>query len=136
MKSIKKVALWGGGTLLLLAITSGGSGQQNLSPTTFSPSSVQHLELESSTDELKQKAQLQPPEQSVQNAVPTSSGDPALSNDNHYTNSVGDEIHSPATTTDNSVPAGATAQCADGTYSFSQHRSGTCSRHGGVAEWL
>jgi len=33
-------------------------------------------------------------------------------------------------------PPGATAKCKDGTYSFSQHRSGTCSRHGGVAVWL
>jgi hypothetical protein len=35
-----------------------------------------------------------------------------------------------------STPAGATARCRDGTYSFSQHRSGTCSHHGGVAAWL
>ncbi|KKW22752.1 MAG: hypothetical protein UY67_C0036G0002 [Candidatus Kaiserbacteria bacterium GW2011_GWA2_52_12] len=35
-----------------------------------------------------------------------------------------------------SAPAGATAQCRDGTYSFSQNRRGTCSHHGGVAEWL
>lgn len=34
------------------------------------------------------------------------------------------------------APAGASARCNDGTYSFSQHRSGTCSHHGGVAEWL
>lgn len=33
-------------------------------------------------------------------------------------------------------PPGATAVCRDGTYSFSQSRSGTCSRHGGVARWL
>ena len=33
-------------------------------------------------------------------------------------------------------PPGATARCRDGTYSFSQHRSGTCSYHGGVAAWL
>jgi hypothetical protein len=33
-------------------------------------------------------------------------------------------------------PPGATAQCRDGTYSYSQHRSGTCSHHGGVARWL
>jgi hypothetical protein len=33
-------------------------------------------------------------------------------------------------------PAGATALCNDGTYSFSQTRSGTCSHHGGVATWL
>jgi hypothetical protein len=33
-------------------------------------------------------------------------------------------------------PAGASARCRDGTYSFSEHRRGTCSHHGGVAEWL
>ena len=33
-------------------------------------------------------------------------------------------------------PAGATALCKDGTYSFSTTRSGTCSHHGGVASWL
>lgn len=32
-------------------------------------------------------------------------------------------------------PNGATARCRDNTYSSSAHRSGTCSRHGGVAEW-
>jgi Protein of unknown function (DUF3761) len=31
--------------------------------------------------------------------------------------------------------AGATAVCADGTWSYSQHRSGTCSSHGGVHWW-
>jgi hypothetical protein len=36
----------------------------------------------------------------------------------------------------NTDPAGATAKCKDGTYSKSQHHSGTCSSHGGVAEWL
>lgn len=35
-----------------------------------------------------------------------------------------------------SAPAGASAQCRDGSYSFSAHRQGTCSRHGGVARWL
>ena len=33
-------------------------------------------------------------------------------------------------------PPGATALCRDGTYSFSQTHSGTCSHHGGVAQWL
>lgn len=31
--------------------------------------------------------------------------------------------------------SGASAKCADGTLSYSAHRRGTCSRHGGVAEW-
>ncbi len=34
------------------------------------------------------------------------------------------------------APAGATAQCNDLTYSMSQHRKGTCSRHKGVKTWL
>jgi hypothetical protein len=34
------------------------------------------------------------------------------------------------------APPGATARCNDGTYSFSQTHSGTCSHHGGVAAWL
>src|SRR5438093_10753380 len=42
----------------------------------------------------------------------------------------------PAVALGASAPPGATAQCRDGTYSFSQHHSGTCSHHGGVARWL
>lgn len=34
------------------------------------------------------------------------------------------------------LPSGATAICRDGTFSFSAHRRGTCSHHGGVARWL
>jgi Protein of unknown function (DUF3761) len=48
-----------------------------------------------------------------------------------YTNGYGAETHSPSFDP-YGPPAGATARCADGTYSFSQHRSGTCSHHGGV----
>jgi hypothetical protein len=33
-------------------------------------------------------------------------------------------------------PTGATAICNDGSYSFSQHRRGTCSSHGGVREFI
>jgi len=51
-----------------------------------------------------------------------------------YVNSVGNTVCSPYAS--NSAPAGATAQCIDGTYSFSQSRSGTCSHHGGVSTWL
>jgi hypothetical protein len=32
--------------------------------------------------------------------------------------------------------SGPTALCNDGTYSYSTHRQGTCSHHGGVAQWL
>lgn len=66
--------------------------------------------------------------------VPTSVPASGLSNDNTYTNSAGNTVHSPAYS--NSVPAGASAICGDGTYSFSQSRRGTCSGHGGVSQWL
>jgi hypothetical protein len=42
----------------------------------------------------------------------------------------------PTATAGNTDPTGATAKCKDGTYSKSQHHSGTCSSHGGVADWL
>ena len=42
----------------------------------------------------------------------------------------------PTATAGNTDPTGATAKCKDGTYSKSKHHSGTCSSHGGVAEWL
>lgn len=54
----------------------------------------------------------------------------------HYQNAAGNDVHSPAHTKSGEAPAGASAQCRDGTYSFSQSRRGTCSRHGGVGSWL
>lgn len=54
----------------------------------------------------------------------------------HYRAKDGHEVHSPARSTHDQVPAGASAKCRDGTYSFSQHRRGTCSHHGGVGSWL
>jgi hypothetical protein len=52
----------------------------------------------------------------------------------YYTNVNGNRVQAP--TYYDSPPAGACAQCEDGTYSFSQNRRGTCSRHGGVRIWL
>jgi hypothetical protein len=51
-----------------------------------------------------------------------------------YTNVDGNLAHTPMRAP--SAPSGASAKCSDGTYSFSQHRSGTCSHHGGVGLWL
>jgi hypothetical protein len=53
-----------------------------------------------------------------------------------YVNSRGEWVPSPVRTLDGRAPAGASAHCRDGTYSFSRSRRGTCSHHGGVAEWL
>lgn len=58
-----------------------------------------------------------------------------LSSDTEYKNVNGSDVHSPAYST-NGVPAGASARCSDGTYSFSMNHRGTCSHHGGVDQWL
>lgn len=50
-----------------------------------------------------------------------------------YVNTYGNTVCSPYSSS--SIPAGASAQCVDGSYSFSQSRRGTCSHHGGVAVW-
>ena len=52
----------------------------------------------------------------------------------HYVNSSGNCVLRPTDAAH--APGGPSAKCKDGTFSSSQHRSGTCSRHGGVAEWL
>jgi len=74
------------------------------------------------------------PDITSESTSPSSSDN--LSNDSTYVNSDGNTVHSPAYSEDDSVPAGATARCSDGTYSFSQHARGTCSYHGGVSQWL
>jgi hypothetical protein len=51
-----------------------------------------------------------------------------------YVNVDGKRVPSPVFS--DTKPAGATARCRDGSYSFSQHRQGTCSHHGGVATWF
>ena len=51
-----------------------------------------------------------------------------------YINSAGHRVPRPCDY--DSAPSGATAKCADGTYSYSESRRGTCSHHGGVAKWL
>ena len=51
----------------------------------------------------------------------------------YYTNSIGQRVHRPVRASQ--APSGASAQCRDGSWSFSQHRQGTCSHHGGVGTW-
>jgi len=52
----------------------------------------------------------------------------------YYKNSEGRCVQRPVKSS--TAPAGATAKCQDGSYSFSRNHRGTCSHHGGVAQWL
>jgi hypothetical protein len=53
-------------------------------------------------------------------------------NNNYYVNSSGHLVHLPSCGKEHQKR---TAECRDGSVSFSEHRSGTCSYHGGVAHW-
>jgi len=75
----------------------------------------------------------QQPQQSAQNVT---NGSTALIEQGSYINREGNSVHRPAHTVSGAVPAGATAQCRDASYSFSQNHRGTCSHHGGVSRWL
>lgn len=61
-------------------------------------------------------------------------GKPNCTNNGTYVNSKGQTVPRPENCS--AAPNGATAQCRDGSYSFSQSRRGTCSHHGGVAKWF
>ncbi|HEY4160665.1 MAG TPA: DUF3761 domain-containing protein [Candidatus Saccharimonadales bacterium] len=74
-----------------------------------------------------------PATETVSTPAPTPAPQPVCTNGT-YVNSGGNTVCSPEAAP--TTPTGATAQCIDGTYSFSQTHSGTCSHHGGVAEWL
>jgi hypothetical protein len=53
-------------------------------------------------------------------------------NNRYYENSSGHIVHSPSCGSEHQRQ---TAVCRDGSVSYSEHHSGTCSHHGGVAEW-
>jgi len=59
---------------------------------------------------------------------------PGCTNNGTYVNNKGQTVKRPENCS--AVPQGATAQCRDGSYSFSESRRGTRSHHGGVAKWL
>jgi predicted RNA-binding Zn-ribbon protein involved in translation (DUF1610 family) len=53
-------------------------------------------------------------------------------NNNYYVNSTEHLVHSPSCGEEHEKR---TAECRDGSVSFSEHHRGTCSYHGGVAHW-
>lgn len=92
---------------------------------------------EKSTAEIEAETPVQETELEPQPAAPhsttTAPASEACTNGT-YVNAEGNTVCRPEESP--TAPAGATAECKDGTYSFSESRSGTCSHHGGVARWL
>lgn len=91
------------------------------------------LALGLSTAAIGQHAQ---PASSQQGTRSVTNGSTELVEQGTYVNRDGIVVHDPAHTVSGAVPPGASAQCRDGSYSFSLHHSGTCSHHGGVSKWL
>jgi hypothetical protein len=84
-------------------------------------------------------SQTQPSSQPSANPTAISNAKPKqaqvnCTNNGTYVNSRGQTVQRPENCS--GAPKGATAQCGDGSYSFSQSRRGTCSHHGGVAKWF
>ncbi len=102
------------------------------------PASVVTTTVPAPTTQAATQAAVAPPVQQAPVApvvqTPAQAAPPAACDGDYYVNSDGNCVHRPEQAP--AAPAGATAKCQDGTYSFSQHRSGTCSHHGGVAAWL
>jgi len=89
----------------------------------------QHLVTQTATQAPSGSSAAQPSDTSHADSAKTSCAD----NGTHV-NSKGRTVPRPENCS--ATPKGATAQCRDGTYSFSKSRRGTCSHHGGVAKWL
>jgi hypothetical protein len=148
MNNKLKIFLWAIGTIWVISLFSGSNNSiQSAQSINASDSSTVQEEIAPSEEYSVPSTDIEDPSEdtyddsssydsSSDDSETEDTSDSGLSNDDTYINSNGNEIHSPAYSENNSVPEGASAQCNDGEYSFSQHRSGTCSRHGGVATWL
>jgi len=121
------------GVVVLMTLSDGSNTPQNQPTQGVTPATYQ-TEVHANTTSQSPQPPASSESITQKSVVPSTYTSPGLSNDNYYTNSAGNEVHSPAYS--NTVPDGASAQCRDGTYSFSQSRRGICSHHGGVSVWL
>lgn len=96
----------------------------------------QHREAELERLKSETPSEKTPSEETPSEETPERESSPGECPNGTYENSSGNTICKPYAPENGEKPAGATAQCEDGTYSFSEHHSGTCSGHGGVKEWL
>src|ERR1700751_2579651 len=86
------------------------------------------------SQQIASQTQTQPPSQSTASTTAAKSTEPNTgkvdcTSNGTYVNSKGQTVQRPENCS--GPPQGATAQCRDGSYSFSQSRRGTCSHAGG-----
>lgn len=98
--------------------------------------SIAHAQLAPDPTPLPRHQLVEPSEQKQAEHPEAEPDEEQLLSHRRYTTKDGRSIHSPSKTKGDVAPAGASAKCRDGTWSFSQSRRGTCSHHGGVGSWL
>jgi len=98
------------------------------SPST--PTQVQTVVPQAQLSEEKPLIQAEQKAEAVKAAPKPAATSVTTCGEDYYRNVDGNCVHRPS---DN--PSGASAQCRDGSYSYSQNRRGTCSGHGGVSVW-
>jgi outer membrane biosynthesis protein TonB len=113
--------------------TQGLQAQQEQGGTVTLPGTLKPLEIEQQPEGAPTPTQQPTPSPVVQKIPPPVPSPTIAPVPSYYTNVDGDKVQSP--TKADSKPSDASAKCKDGSYSFSKHRSGTCSGHGGVAVW-
>lgn len=132
MKQWQKIGLGIGAILLFVVIAQANSQGSTIIPKNNSAAKSVPIQQEIKQQEIYTTEQFNP--RATQQHKKTYNQTKTLQNTRTYVNSRGSTIQSP--TYYQVQPAGASARCRDGTYSFSQSRRGTCSHHGGVEEWL
>jgi len=74
------------------------------------------------------------PTPTIQYIPPTATPTPIVQQQTS-TSTNAEQVNSPTGSINGSVPAGATALCNDGSYSYAEHHQGACSQHGGVKQF-
>jgi hypothetical protein len=128
------------GVIVLFIIIGATGGDPKPANTNHVQGAEQAAKVEQKTDEaIQAPAKLEIQSSEVKEEKVESTSLPAA-NTNTYSTPYGTPYKTPYTTpyeTPYATPAQntPTALCKDGTLSYSAHRSGTCSHHGGVAQW-
>ena len=118
--------------VLLASVVLASCGSQNTATTTKKqPAIATHTPKPTPTPTQKPTFT---PTLTIQYIPPTAAPTPIVQQQTS-TSTNAEQVNSPTGSTNGSVPAGATALCNDGSYSYAEHLQGACSQHGGVKQF-